>query len=64
MSEEDNVLDVVVCFVLALGLLVWLTRMNAFHNAQLPVKEESFNLVGNLYIRRDKISNETVQSTL
>lgn len=63
MSEENNVLDVIVCFVLALGLLVWLTRMNAFHYAQLPVKEESFKLVGRLSMKRDHFSNEAVQST-
>ena len=33
MSKEEYVLDVVVSFVLALDLLVWLTWMYSLHNA-------------------------------
>ena len=36
MSKEEYVFEVVVCFVLALGFLVWLTWMDAFHDTQLP----------------------------
>ncbi len=39
MGQEENVFEVIVCLVLALGLLVGLTRMYAFHDAQLPAYE-------------------------
>ena len=36
MSKEQYVLEVVVSFVLALGLPVWLTWMYSLHDAQFP----------------------------
>lgn len=41
MCKEEDILDMVVCLVVALGLLLWLARVYAFHNTELPVHNSS-----------------------
>ena len=40
MCQEMDVFDVVICLVLALRLLIWLPRVDTFHNAEFPASED------------------------
>ena len=43
MCQESNVFGVIVSFVLALSLLLWLPGMNALENAQPPGGTQTLN---------------------